>query len=246
MRQLHPSKLVVARQMLAAAMLALVVAACVTRNARPHVMSSPTERVQCIPASQRAGAEFGCFLLSDQRLGQFGAAPVFWYLDQFPSRASAESARGARGTVVESFGSAWLFTIDSAGLKPLGGTRVGQVGPLPVSPGTQYTAQYMEGVFRPGMKTPVHRHAGPEAWYTLTGETCLETPQGTMVGRAGGPPVIVPGGPPMELTATGSETRRALVLILHDAAQPYTLPASGWAATGACTRDAGSTARGSR
>lgn len=41
-----------------------------------------------------------------------------------------------------------------------------------------------------------------EAWYALSGETCLETPAGTQVGRVQGPPVIVPGGLPMELTAT--------------------------------------------
>ena len=32
----------------------------------------------------------------------------------------------------------------------------------------------------------------------------------------------MPGGPPMHLTATGTEQRRALVLILHDSAKPAT------------------------
>jgi quercetin dioxygenase-like cupin family protein len=92
----------------------------------------------------------------------------------------------------------------------------------------------MEAIFRPGMKSAVHRHSGPEAWYTLAGETCLETPDGVMVGRAGGPPVIVPQGTPMELTATGTEVRRALVLILHDSAQPATMPATDWTPKGRC------------
>jgi len=30
--------------------------------------------------------------------------------------------------------------------------------------GVAYTAQYMEAVLRPGMKSLVHRHSGPEAW----------------------------------------------------------------------------------
>ena len=50
-------------------------------------------------------------------------------------------------------------------------------------------AQYI-----PGMESSTHTHSGPEVWYTVTGETCLETPDGRMVGRAGGPPVIVPAG----------------------------------------------------
>ena len=66
------------------------------------------------------------------------------------------------------------------------------------------------------MTARAHTDAGPEAWYTMAGETCLETPTGKQVGRVGGQHVIVPGGPPMHLTATGNEQRRALVLILHE------------------------------
>ena len=106
-----------------------------------------------------------------------------------------------------------------------GGERVAEIGPLPVTAGQSYSAQYMEAVFTPGMTAPTHVHSGPEAWYTAPGETCLETPEGKQVGRAGGAPVIVPGGPPMHLTATGTEQRRALVLILHEASRPATTPA---------------------
>ena len=111
----------------------------------------------------------------------------------------------------------WLLTIADTGWRPEGGERVAEIGPLPVIAGETYAVQYMEAVFAPGMTAPSHTHAGPEAWYTLSGETCLETPDGKQVGRAGGEPVIIPGGPPMHLTATGTERRRALVLILHEA-----------------------------
>jgi hypothetical protein len=46
--------------------------------------------------------------------------------------------------------------------------------------------------------------------------------------------VIVPGGPPMHLTATGTETRRALVLIVHDASEAPTTPAPDWQPKGLC------------
>ena len=72
------------------------------------------------------------------------------------------------------------------------------------------------------------------AWYTVTGETCLETPEGIQVGRAGGQFVIVPGGPPMHLTATGKEQRQALVLILHDSTKPATTLVSDWTPKGLC------------
>ena len=57
---------------------------------------------------------------------------------------------------------------------------------------------------------------------------------GIQIGRAGGPPVIVPGGPPMHLTATGTEIRRALVLILHDANKPATTLHHDWKPKGLC------------
>lgn len=193
----------------------------------------PAVAQNCQPVSQRTG-ELGCWIMATTRLGQLPDQPLFWHLDTFPTRAAAEAAKGPRGTVVESLGKVWLLTIDVAGWHPSGGERVADIGPLPVRAGVAYVSEYMEAVFTPGMTAPVHRHPGPEAWHTVAGETCLETPEGKMVGRAGGAPVIVPGGPPMHLTATGTETRRALVLILHDASQPATTPASDWTPKGLC------------
>ena len=187
----------------------------------------------CVPIGQRT-QQFGCFILAAQPVGAIDGRTAFWHLETFPDRAAAERAKGAPGTVVEAFGKVWRLTIAEAGQRSAGGQHVAEIGPLPITPGISYTAQFMEAVFRPGMKSAVHRHSGPEAWYTVTGETCLETPQGIMTGRAGGSHVIVPGGPPMELTATGSETRQALVLILHDSAQPATSPAPDWTPKGLC------------
>jgi quercetin dioxygenase-like cupin family protein len=187
----------------------------------------------CRPVSERT-AELGCWITANAKMGQLTQAPIFWHLDTYPTRAEAEAVKGPRGTVVESLGEVWLLAIDVAGWCPSGGKRVAEIGPFPVSPEAKYSAQYMKAIFTPGMTVPAHRHSGPEAWYTLTGETCLETPEGKMVGRAGGAHVVVPGGPPMHLTATGTETRRALVLILHDSTQPPTTPARDWTPKGLC------------
>src|SRR5215207_3160498 len=181
----------------------------------------------CQPLSQRTG-ELGCWITSHTELGMLPRGPIFWHLYTYPTGAAAEAAKGSRGTVLESLGKVWLLAIDVDGWHPAGGERVAKVGPLPVNADTEYSAQYMEAIFTPGMVAPAHRHSGPEAWYTLSGETCLETPEGKVVGRAGGAHVIVPGGPPMHLTATGKETRRALVLILHDSSKPPTTPAHDW------------------
>jgi quercetin dioxygenase-like cupin family protein len=172
--------------------------------------------------------------MASEAVGRLGQAPIFWHIDTYASRADAEAARGPRGTVVESLGKVWLFTVAEQGWRPKSGERVAEIGPLPINPDAEYMAMYMEAVFKPGMKSTVHRHSGPEVWYTLTGETCLETPEGATIGRAGGQYVIVPGGLPMELTATGTGLRRAEVLILHDSSKPPSSPAPDWKPKGLC------------
>jgi quercetin dioxygenase-like cupin family protein len=187
----------------------------------------------CVPISERAGRQLGCYITATQSLGVLGQAPVFWHIDRYPIRSAAEAMRTPSGMVVESLGEIWLFTIAAAEWRPLGGERIARIGPLPIDADKAYTAEYMEGVFAPGMKSRVHRHAGPEAWYGLSGETCLETPTGAVTARRG-ETLIIPGGAPMELTATGAETRRALVLVLHDSSMPLGMAAEDWTPKGLC------------
>jgi quercetin dioxygenase-like cupin family protein len=65
------------------------------------------------------------------------------------------------------------MTIDEESWKPASGERVAKIGPLPFTPGETYSAQYMEAIFTPGMTAAPHRHPGPEAWYTMSGQTCF-------------------------------------------------------------------------
>jgi quercetin dioxygenase-like cupin family protein len=187
----------------------------------------------CKPVNERTG-EVGCWITANTDLGHLPREPIFWHLYTFATKAEANAAKGPYGTVVESLGKVWLFTIEVERWRLSVGTHVSVVGPLPVKTNISYSAQYMEAIFTPGMTAPTHRHSGPEAWYTISGETCLETPEGEFIGRAGGPPVIVRGGLPMHLTAIGKETRRALVLILHDSEKEPTTPAKDWIPIGLC------------
>ena len=188
----------------------------------------------CIPRSQRAGRAVGCFIITDHPEGPLGPAPVFWHVTRFRSKALADAARDSTGTVVEAYGRVWLMTIGDSATRPRGGVPAATIGPLPIKAGVAYSALYMEASMYPGMKTPVHRHSGPEAWYALKGQTCLETPEGARTGTVTGPPVIVPGGQPMALTATGTTLRQTLVLILHDAAEPPTVMDTTWTPRGLC------------
>lgn len=190
----------------------------------------------CKPASMRT-QQVGCWILADDPIGQLTNSSVFWTIDVYPTRAGAEADKGPRGTVLESLGKVWLLNIEYQKSKPSHGIRAAEIGPLSVTAGENYSVQYMEAIFSPGMTAPEHIHSGPEAWYTLSGETCLETSDGRVqVGRAGGPPVIVPMGLSMHLTATGTEQRRALVLILHLTSQPPTMLDHNWVAKGLCNK----------
>lgn len=184
----------------------------------------------CPPVSERTDEVAPTCYTAKEELGRLPKRPVFWHLNTYPTRAAAEAAKVTGGTVVESLGKIWLFTIAGAQWCASGGKRVAKIGPLPISPNAKYEAVYMESIFSPGMTAPIHTHSGPEAFYTLTGETCLETPEGAKIGRA----IIVPGGPPMLLTATGTEKRRGLALILHDSSQPATTMVDDWKPKGLC------------
>lgn len=190
----------------------------------------------CKPESMRT-QQVGCWILADDPIGQMTKSPVFWTLDVYPSRAAAEADKGPRGTVIESLGKVWLLNIEYQKSKPSHGTRTAEIGPLPIAAGESYSVQYMEAIFDPGMTAPEHFHSGPDVWYTQAGETCLETSDGRVqIGRAGGPPVIVPMGLSMHLTATGTEQRRSLVLLLHRTSQPPTTLDHNWVAKGLCKK----------
>jgi hypothetical protein len=197
-------------------------------------LAQKAERIPCRPVSERTG-EMGCWIISADPIGQLPQGPLFWHLDTYAMRAAAEAAKGPHGTVVEALGKIWLFTIAEGGWRPAGGVRIAEIGPLEVRSDTKYTARYVESISLAGTDMgPAHRHPGPEAAYTQSGESCFETPEGRMVGRAGGEHVIVPGGRPMQFATTGSEKRHALALVLHDSTQPSSTRVLDWTPKGLC------------
>jgi quercetin dioxygenase-like cupin family protein len=187
------------------------------------------------PAISEKRSEIGCYILSHQPLGQLPEGPLFWYLDTYPTRQAAEMVKQPRGTVVETFGKTWLLTIAERGWRSSGGTRVAEIGPLPRPPAAEFTAMYMEAIFVPGGFVAAHRHSGPEVWYTLSGEQCLETPEGRTVAHAG-ESTIIPAGSPMALLAIGKEIRRSIVLILHDSSQQASTFVNDWTPKGLCKK----------
>ena len=178
--------------------------------------------------------EFGCFNIATVTGLHFSQASVYWHLQAFPSRKAAEAAKSATGIVVEEDGRVWLSEFGPRTPAPRGGEAIAIVGPLELPAAKSHAAVLSYAVMRPGDSSRVHTHPGPEGWYVLAGEQCLETPAGATKARAGGT-MTVPSNIPMELNVTGTTLRRAFALVIHDSAQQRGTP-SDWKPSGACSR----------
>jgi quercetin dioxygenase-like cupin family protein len=97
-----------------------------------------------------------------------------------------------------------------------------------------YAVDLGYAVLRPDDRSIVHVHPGPEGWYMISGEQCLETPAGATRAKAGGT-ATAPPNVPMELTITGTAVRKSLVLVIHDPSQPAGRP-SDWKPKGLCAQ----------
>ena len=176
--------------------------------------------------------EFGCFNIGTVKDLRFRQAAVYWHLYAFENRKGAEEAKSPTGLVVEEEGRVWLSEFGARDLAARGGKTVAVVGPLQLSEAVSHSAVLSYAVMRPGDNSRVHTHPGPEGWYVLAGEQCLETPAGASRGGAGETMTVVPNVP-MELSVTGTKLRRAFALVIHDGTKGRGTP-SDWKPSGKC------------
>lgn len=225
--------------------LSLVIVAAIALHASPasvaqsHRATHDPTRFQCLDEGLKS-SQVGCLLLGKKMVTRFPEGTVFWHLNKFPSMAAAENAKGETGMVVEAEGRFWLFSFGPKYAAPKQGELVASVGPLQMTSDKLPAAKSYEvvayfAVMPAHTHTRVHIHPGPEAWYVLEGEQCLETPEGMIKARAGEGAMVRPTIP-MRLANTGSSTRRALFIVIHDAAQPWMVFTEDWKPTGACDR----------
>jgi quercetin dioxygenase-like cupin family protein len=219
---------------------ALLIAVHVTATIAQAQVNSDTHAhmpFQCLEDGLKSN-KFGCLLLAKKELAQFPEGALFWHLNRFVTREAAEAAKGPTGMVVEADGQIWLFSFGPKEGKPKKGELVASIGPLQLTSdklpaARSYQIVAYRAVMPAGTDTRVHTHPGPEAWYILAGEQCLETPAGVTKGRAG-EGMYAPPTTTMRLSNNGLSTRIALFIVIHDAAQPWSIPTDDWTPTGAC------------
>jgi quercetin dioxygenase-like cupin family protein len=200
-------------------------------DAREHSPGDPMPHQCVILAPGDVRPEFGCFRIGIVKNLKLNG-PIYWHLSTFSSRAAADSARSANGIVVEEDGHIWLSEFGSRNRHSRGGHGIALVGPLNLLPAKSYDVEIAYSVMQPSDHSRVHTHAGPEAWYVLSGTQCLETPEGAHRAGVGSTMSAAPNRP-MELRVTGTDVARALTLVIHDSTLEFGT-ASNWRPTGAC------------
>ena len=189
----------------------LVFCALATAQERPPV--------KCTEDSPERRGEEGCTILASRPLLGPLAKPVYWHIDRFDSLEAAKKAAGPNGVAAEAHGSVWLMTVEAKKEEHQGGHHVSWVGPLALPAADRYSMRVQSSLLRPGATTPVHTHSGPEVFYVVAGEQCLETQEvGHRLGA--GQTYVRPAGVIHRGRVTESGVRRALALVLHDAARP--------------------------
>jgi hypothetical protein len=87
----------------------------------------------CRAVSER-DQEIGCWILSNDPIGELTGNQVFWHVDSFGTPEAAEAAKGTRSTVLQALGKVWLLTINDADWYASGGQHISTIGPLPITP----------------------------------------------------------------------------------------------------------------
>jgi quercetin dioxygenase-like cupin family protein len=203
------------------------------RDIVAQAQDSALHHVECrMMAPGQKPASYGCTILARRTVQELPKGPLFLFLVAFPTREVAQASAGPTSVVAEAEGRNWVFTLAQDDGGPWRGERVAQIGPLELPPMKAYTIEVATAVLPPGARSRVHTHAGPEAWYMLAGEQCLETPSGARRAAAG-QGMTQAGYTPMQLVVTGNVVRHALVVVVHDADEGFGSP-SDWKPKGLC------------
>jgi quercetin dioxygenase-like cupin family protein len=179
------------------------------------------------PTPGKRPSNSDCALLVRGKFSVLPPGPLLWRFENFPTKEAAQRAATLASAVVETAGKVWLLTLSSKGGRSNGGTFVTETDQLPLIPSApSYEIVVYEADLGPEANVPAHTHSGPETWYLLTGQQCLELP-----GRA----VRAHAGETMKLNMVGPGKRDALFIIVHDSSKPVTTFVD-WQPKGVCLK----------
>ena len=164
--------------------------------------------------------------IAERSIERLPEGPLHWRIETFPSVADAQTAGGPLSLAAEHAGKAWLFTLGPRESSTPNGRFVAEIGPVPVVEARRYLIRINRAGGPPGAMTPVHSHAGSEAFYVLAGQLSQRTEHGVQKVEAGQAMNGHGADMAMQLTSSGATDLDQLVLFLVDADRPFSSAAS--------------------
>jgi len=192
------------------------------------------------PSTAAAQAKYVVQPITEMKVKQLPKGPLYWRIETFPTLAQAKAAaaaayrwnpdtvsnEGSPALAAEIAGKVWLFTLGQKGGATAGGTKVAEVGPIPVISAPEYLLRINYGHGPPEAKTPVHSHPGSEAFYVVAGRLGQRTTHGTSYVDAGQTMNGHMAGMPMQVFNSGTTDLTALIMFVVDASKPFSVPAT--------------------
>lgn len=161
----------------------------------------------------------------EKKLTELPPGPLYWRIENFPTLDRARAAAGPTALAAEISGKIWLFTLDTPGGATPGGSKVAEIGPVPLIPAPEYLLRINHASGPPGAKTAVHTHPGSETFYVLAGRLGQKTPMGVHHADAGQAMIGHGADMPMEVFSAGDSDLDQIVMFLVDASRPFSSPA---------------------
>jgi hypothetical protein len=177
------------------------------------------------PPDSVAQAKLEIKPVAAKKLSELPAGPLYWRLETFGTLAEAQAAEGPTSLTAEVAGKVWLFTLGPKDGATRGGSKVAEIGPIPVTTAPEYQLRINRAGGPPGAKTAVHTHPGSEAFYVLSGRLGQRTPHGVSHADVGQTMNGHGADTPMEVFSAGATDLDQIVLFVVDATRPFSSPA---------------------
>lgn len=191
------------------------------------------------PSSSLAGAgpKYVVKPVAEKKITKLPDGPLYWRVETFPTLVEARAAVGPDGwdpaavsyatktaLIAEVAGKVYVVTLGAEGASTPGGTKLGEIGPLPPLKAPEYLLRLNYGSGPPGSTTPVHSHPGSESFYVISGRLGQKTPEGTNYVDAGHTMNGHASDTTMQVFNAGQTDLQALIMFVVDAHQPFSVP----------------------
>ncbi|MBB6357825.1 cupin domain-containing protein [Aminobacter aganoensis] len=178
------------------------------------------------PSASAQEAKFVVEPVVEKRVRKLPTGALYWRLENFPTLNEAEGTASSTSLVAQVAGKVWMFTLGPKDGATAGGSKVAEIGPIPAVSASEYLLRVNRAGGAPGVKTQIHTHPGPEAFYVLAGRMGQRTPHGVTYAEAGASMVGHGADTPMEVFSAGTTDLDQFAIFVVDANRPFSSRAS--------------------